>query len=299
MKTTLTLLLCSLSLLGWGQKKETLAYNLEKGVTYTRTMENANASTLNMMGQSVRISSTKRTEMDFLVKEASATGYDLEVAYKTIQISETTPMGTQSFGPETEIVARILAAFKAKPVQIKMDKQGKVLDIQNCDEVFSSLTGLSPMDEAKRMAIKLTFGESALKQILEDAKFPDHPVAEGENWSSTDAANAETPTQTIYTCTFLGNENGVWKISHSGIVETPDKDAYVQVFGADLKSDMQGTATGEYKLDSKSGWILESYSHWQAKGNAHMKANGQLPPDGINVNMEMEAASKVTGKISK
>jgi hypothetical protein len=303
MKTTLTLLLCSLSLLGWGQKKETLAFNLEKGATYSQTVESSIAVAQQMMGQSIRLDMTTRVEMDFLVKEASATRYDLEASYKSFRVNVTSPMGAQAFdsgnAEASSVLAKLLTALKEKPVQLKMSKQGKIIEASNFDDVLASVTAQSPQDEMMLTQLKSMIGGDALKQSFENstAYFPDHPVAKGESWTQEVEQSIGMPIKIAATYTFLGSENGLWKIAYTATVATPDKESYTKINGVDMKTDLQGNASGEFKLDKKSGWTTEGNMTMTMKGNAHVKVE-QLP-DGISVDMEIETSARITGKVSK
>jgi hypothetical protein len=301
MKTTLTLLLCSLSLLGWGQKKETLAFNLKKGATYSQTVESSIAVAQQMMGQSIRLDMTMRIEMDFFVKKARATQYDLEARYKSIRVNVISPTGALSFDSEnaeaSSVLTKLLTVLKEKPVQLKMSKQGKIIEAANFDDVLTSVTGQSPQDEMMLAQFKSMLGGDALKQSFENstAYFPNHPVAKGESWTQEVEQSIGMPIKIAATYTFLGSENGLWKIAYTATVATPDKESYIN--GVDMKTDLQGNASGEFKLDKKSGWTTEGNMTMTMKGDAHVKVE-QLP-DGINVNMEIETTAKVTGKVSK
>jgi hypothetical protein len=293
MKTTLTLLLCSLTLLAVGQKKETLALNLEKGVTYSQKIVNTNAISQQEVGQTMRIDETKCLDISLRVKEITDNGYDVEMTIENITIDITSNTGSQSLDTKNGMT-RLLEAFKNNPVQVKMDKQGKILDLRVPAAIPASLEG---QDGSTRQFRSLLDAE-VLKKELEDiaAPFPDHPVAVGESWTRTFSRIPATSSTITYT--FLGSENGCWKISCTGATETPDKEMYVQVNGMEVKNDISGTFAGEQKLEKKSGWVIDGNLSASLKGESRARANEQFP-NGFTMNMESKSTSTLSGKISK
>jgi hypothetical protein len=296
MKTILTLLICSLTLAGWGQKKETLAYNLAKGETYTQTMELSNVVSQQIMGQQMKIDMTVHLELSYLVKEKDDAGYDLEVAYKRLGVSVVMPQGTRetsSANPD-DPASRALAALVDKPFRVKMDALGKVSELTGLDALVDAA-----LDAPEFAQFKRTFGSSALKQNIESntALFPDHPVAEGDSWVQEVTRDETMPLKVVTTYTFRGVAEGSWKITGTSTLEVPNKD-YIEFNGVQMKSDMTGTATGEYTFDKATGWPTAGKMTVNMKGTNHVKANERIPAD-MTVNMEIVNITTLAGSVKK
>ncbi|MDR2129711.1 MAG: DUF6263 family protein [Odoribacteraceae bacterium] len=299
MKTIFTVLLCTLTLMGRAQEKETLSLNLTKGETYTQTLALANVILQQIMGQQVKIDMNMNIELSYLVKEKNATFYDLELVYKRLETKAVMPGVSQTASSDNEVNSdsRVLNALVNKPIQVKMDMKGKVLEVSGLEAIFASITSGSTTQLTQLKAI---FGDEALKQNIQNAMafLPDHPVAEGDSWVQELTQNLGLTIKTVTTYTYRGSKDGFWNITGNSTLAVPNKDEYFELNGIQMKSDMQGTAVSELKLDKANGWIVAGNTKLKIKGTTHVKAREGMPGD-MSMNMDMENATTYTGSVTK
>jgi hypothetical protein len=302
MKTIVTTLLCCLSTIVWGQKKETLVLNLKKDVTYAQTSLVANTISQSIMGQPIDIKVDTRSDLQFRVTAASATHYDIEMTYKSITVTAHSPMGSQTLSSENaddaNPTARFLASIKGKSLTIKIDKHGKVLEISDIPDLLSSIALLPPEQQQQFRAM---FDEATLRQNLETSLplFPEHPVAVGDTWTRDfTVPSMGISLKASMTYTFHGTENGQWKITGEGTLQVPDKETYVNINGVDMKCDIGGPLTYDFNLDKATGWTTSGKATLTLQGTLHAKGNERLP-NGMTVEVKANAISTVTSEIVK
>jgi hypothetical protein len=306
MKTMFTLLLCILALAGRAQE-ESLAFNLKKGETYTQAWDISTTVAQQVMGQQMSIDVTMRVELSYLVKEKSAEHYDIDLTFDRITMNMAMPQGNMSVSSESEdtsdLFSQVMAAIKGVPVHLKMSARGKLIEIDNLESIYASIPERFPKLPAARLEqviaqAKSTFGNDLLNQNMEAVTFPDKPVARGESWTvetvQTNAGNA-LKVQTTYT--FQGSEGGYWNITSASTLASADKEAFASMNGMQVKSDLNGTASGEIKLDKASGWIVAGKITQKMSGKLVMK--GEYFPDGMTTEMEVTSTSITTGKAGR
>jgi len=119
------------------------------------------------------------------------------------------------------------------------------------------------------------------------AIFPDNPVNKGDKWTiktNLESGMAALMT-TEYEFTDLGSDYAM--IKGNSVIETEDKDAYIESNGMPMKYDLTGSMISEIKVDKETGWIIEANINQEIKGDAYIKGNPQLP-NGMKIPMIMK-----------
>jgi hypothetical protein len=203
--------------------------------------------------------------------------------------------GTQTMSTDdpTNPMSQALAPLLDKPFQVKMDARGKVTEITGLDALLASL-----LDKPGMSQFTQAFGSDALKQNIENttALFPDHPVAEGDSWVQEIAQNVGMPVKMKTTYTFRGIEEGDWKITAASTVEVPG--GTIEMNGMQVKCDLAGTSTSEFRLDKATGWITNGKMTMNMKGTIQIPGNEQMP-NGMSIKMDVASTSTITGSVKK
>ncbi|MCP4312796.1 MAG: hypothetical protein GY790_16155 [Bacteroidetes bacterium] len=303
----LATLLCTFMIMTAGHaKKVKLSLNLEEGKTYNQLTQSIATIDQEFYGQKMNIVMTIEGSMSFLVKAASEEGYDMEVKYERLSMTMNLPQMTMEFSSEkadeNDLFSLILAEMKNKPFELKMDKRGKISEIQNVESLWGSVIDLFdqfPLDQREQVKSQLmdAYGEKAMIGSIETvtAIFPETPVKKGGQWDIVTNLEAGMSSTLSTTFTYNGKEDGLVLISGQGTVETTDKEAYRETNGMKMKYDMSGNLTSQLKVDPKSGWISEAKIEQNIEGKAFIQENEQMP-DGMEFPVTIKTESTITNK---
>ncbi|MDR0544629.1 MAG: DUF6263 family protein [Odoribacteraceae bacterium] len=295
MKTICTLLLCILGLTGWSQEKEKLSFNWTKGETYTQTIEVSGVIAQAFSGQQMRLDMKVHIEIATLVKEKNAEGYELEMVYKNLSSSMSSPYGEVTVsadggGPGSEV----LAALQNKPFQAKMDMQGNFTEFNGMDKVLESLAGVEPSVIEQ---FKSNFGPESMKQNFQlGVVLPKEPVAVGDTWTHEFTQNVIVPQKISTTFTYLGSEDGCWKIGSNAVIDMSG--GTIEMGGMKMESNMKGSISGELLVNKSNGLVKTGQMAVVFKGDNLMKANDRIPQD-ISINMDFQGKTTVVGTVMK
>lgn len=301
---TIATLLCTLLLMttGFAQKAK-LSLNLEEGKTYRQITHSVTTLNQDVYGQKMEILITVEGSMSFLVNTATKTGYDMTARYDWMKISMGMPMGQgtmelSSEDPsEDDFISQFLAEVKLIPFQMKMDRKGKILEMENVDEKWETALEKIPTAQAEQMKSQMmdAFGEDARIASIEKvtAVFPEKAVKKGAQWTSTTSQKTGMSFTLSNTYTYEGSEDGLAIISVRSSIETADKEAWVENSGMTMRYELSGLASGQIKLDEKSGWTREASLEQNLEGKTHIKDSEQIP-GGIEIPMTIKTETKTT-----
>ena len=194
-----------------------------------------------------------------------------------------------------------LGLMKDMPFHMKMNKQGKVLAISDVSKMFAAVfqkfPKLTPFAKQKLQAqIEQSFGEKAFKNNMENmmAFYPQTAVNKGSKWTvSTTTASANMDMQVENNYTLDEVTAGQYLISAVSKMNSPNAGTYKELNGISAKTEISGNITTSMKIDKKSGWIAESASSMNLKGNVSFKANDKMP-QGMTIPMEISGTTTVT-----
>lgn len=292
-------LLCNAS---YAQNK--IELNLTKGKVYSNKMSMLMNIKQSVNNTEMNINMTVNCSTAYTVTEDKAGVYDIDVAYTALSMKTDMPGGkSMSFdsekADEKDMVSSSLGLMKNKPFHMKMNRQGKVLEITNVSHVFSSMfekfPNLSAEEKQKLQGqIEQSFGEKAFRNNMENMMsfYPQKPVGKGSTWTMSNnviSANVEMQMDNTYKLDEVTATQYV--ISGTSKMSSPNKDSYVEINGMSAKTAITGDVNGSMKINKKTGWIDESISNMSLKGVVSIKGNDKLP-DGLTIPMEI--SGKVT-----
>lgn len=306
MRKLATLLCAVLIVSSANGQKAKLSLNLEQDESYKQINHSEVNINQDVYGMKMNIVMVMDGSTSYLVKEVSKEGYDMELRYDWMSMTMKMPQATMEFSSEkddeSDLFSSILAQMKDKPIKLKMDKRGKITEIEDVEAMWNDVIDLFdqfPQQEREQVKAQIlnAYGGKALSGSIEaiTAIFPEKRVKKGAQWNIINQTEAGMATTVTTDYTYEGMEGEYAIISGQGTVVTTDKDAYVETNGMSMKYDLSGSSSSMIKMDKKSGWIYEAIVDQSIGGNATIKANDQLP-EGMTIPMTIKNETKITSE---
>lgn len=278
-------------------QKADLSLNLKEGKEY-RQVTNSKATIIqDINGQKMNMVMSIKGGMSYKVVTVNPSDYDLEVKYERLSMIMELPQGKMEFSSdknnEQDIFSTLLSKMIGNTFNVKMAKNGKILEVKNIESriesLFEDFTHI-PENQLAQLKAQMTkaYGAEAFKGNIEMATaiFPDNPVNKGDKW--TIKTNLESGMAALMTTEYEFSDLGsdFVLIKGNSVIETEDKDAYIESNGMPMKYDMTGSMISDIKVDKETGWIIEANIKQEIKGDAFIKENPQMP-NGMKIPMTM------------
>ena len=286
-------------------QKSDLTFNLKKGKEYGQVMSSKATVIQEFNGQTMNLVMNISGGMVFKVVSVGDSEYDMKVWYESLTMKMDMPQGKMEFssenGDEGDLLSTILSKMVGTQFDMKMSKGGKVLNVNMApmmDAAFANFPDL-PEDKVEQIKAQLSqaYGDEAFRGNIEmvTGVFPDYPVNKGDKWTLT--TNLEGGLSALMTTDYEFSEvtDDYALIKGVSVIETADKDAYIETNGMSLRYDLTGSMLSEIKVDKETGWIIESDIHQEMKGDAYIKPNPNHP-DGMKIPITMVNEMVITGK---
>ena len=249
-------------------------FKLEKGKTYPFTTYQRDLQTLSDGKQSMTGTNESTDEMSFTVDNIDAKGnYDISMVLVGKRMSTSSQGKTQSIdtkgaAPTDQNQKFMWAVQKAQTgnkLNIKMDKNGKILSIKGFDAIYKKVnTTITPIvkDAAQIKAFMENFKTGYSEKILKEEfgkninVLPTKGAKIGESWNETVNVTPDGSVKLSTTYTLKSVENGIAEISVKGGI--PRKSQSNSQNGVSHTISLDGTQNGTIRVDANSGWILGS-----------------------------------------
>ena len=304
---SISTLLCFILLVSpaYGQKAK-LSLKLEEGETYKQISHSKMNIDQDVYGMKMNIVIDMNASMSFLVKAVSKEGYDLELSYDWMNMTMEMPQASMEFSSEkndeSDLFSSILAEMKNKPLNLKMDKKGRITDIEDVEAKWEAVFNLFeqfPKEQRDQVKSQLlsSYGGKAITGSIETytAIFPEKPVKKGAQWNVVTNLESGMPSTLTSTLTYEGMEDELAVLNSEGSIKTIDSEEYVETNGMMMKYQLEGTMNATIKLDPESGWIRSVSEEKTIRGNAKIKANDQMP-DGMDIPMKISSVTEISSE---
>jgi hypothetical protein len=287
-------------------KEIELKLNLEKGKTYIQTTNAEMSIKQTINGMPVDMSTTIDGSITHEVKDVQNSVYDIILKYKDLKMRMKTPFGSMEMDSKDKnpnnIMAQFLSNFIGQPINFKLNSIGKIEEISGMDSIYSKIFSVfkDKISEAEITKIvnqlKQNFGEESLKYNLElyYSIYPKNKVKKNDTWTSKVVLNSSMKmiVNSSYTLTEISSDYVVIK-GKSDMVS--DKNETFNLNGMQIIYDMKGSMDSEYKLDLKTGWIIDGTIKQNLKGEALTKSIENTNSK-MKIGMEMNSNIKITDK---
>jgi len=249
-------------------QKVELTLNLEKGKEY-RQVTNSKATIIqDIYGQKMNIVMTIKGGMSYKVVSVNPSDYDLEVKYESLSmITEMAQMKMEfssDKNDEQDILSTLLSKMIGNTFNVKMAKNGKILEVKDIElqieSLFEDFTNI-PENQLAQFKSQITeaYGAEAFKGSIQmvTAIFPGNPVNKGDKWTINTNLESQMALSmtTEYEFTDLGSNYAM--IKGNSVIETEDKDEYIESNGMMMKFDMTGSMIQKLRLIRKQDGLLK------------------------------------------
>jgi hypothetical protein len=271
-----------------------LELNLQKDNIYHLKINSSNQFSGEMEGHSVKGSYTIRGSMHFKVVEASAAGYQLDVAYDSIDIQMKGPMGKFEFNSaDIDQAGSGYGNISEKQVRITLLKNGAISKIENKDTsgFMVRIKGNPMFAMLKQMMMmggfKQSMGSKAMKDAMKEniekitALYPDHKVKINESWVNEIRPDSAHTNWIKTTYQLISYQDGIARIK--GHTETGASSSDKQpksMFGTVIGMsgfNITGQSESLIEINTNTGWIREASVKNDFKGN--LKMSGKQSPN--------------------
>lgn len=232
----------------------TIQYNFSEGDSYRLDM----VMDMKVSQQGMEMGTTMDMKTHSDITKVDGDLYTMEMMYDEIKMSATglMQMSFDSNTPDTiatiENMSPLFKALIGKPLEIIIDKNGKVQSISGSEKLTEAMRNSldESIDESTRnmmMAqIGQQFNDESLKSMMEQSAgyFPGKPVKVGDSWSSI--VNVQS-VKVDMTMTLKSVENDVATIEGAGEISATE--------GAVT---LEGNQKAVIKVNMKTGWIISS-----------------------------------------
>ncbi len=305
MRTVFILLLISI-IISCKEQRADLSLRLETGKEYRQNMNMKSTAVQEVEGQTINMEISAKAVMTYLVKSIDERGYVLDVKYESLAMDMQTPYGPFVASSEDNesgnMFSAVLGAMKNKPFEVVMAKTGKVLEVNNIENLFDSAMASfdhiqmseEQREQAKAQVMK-AYGAEAFKGSTEmvTAIFPENPVNKGDKWNVKTNMESGMSAKIITDYEFSDQTSDYAIIKGNSTIKTEDKDAYIKSDGMPTRYDLKGSMQSEIKVDKKTGWIIEAKINQELYGDAYIKENPQMP-SGMKFPMYMTNKVSIT-----
>lgn len=249
--------------------------NLELNLTPEKSYYQNNKTTVQMeyksQGETLNSKISYGGNMEYKVIERKDSLYKMEVKYQNLnflidsgdsEISANT-RDTDSINLLTFVLKEIIKS----PFEISITKYGKVKSIK-IDTVFENLKkslSIRPeIPEAEKEQIinemRQYFGEKALKGSIEvlTAIYPKKPVKKGDTWENQIRLESISRLTMINHFELLERNKNITVINEDSKTLTDKHPEFIEKNGEFVRTTTEGNIHSTYKIDSKTGWIIEA-----------------------------------------
>ena len=254
-------------------------FNLQKGKTYEYNMDYDMEQ--NMQDQEINTNLKGNYTLDVTADDGNIK--TLKTTYQRIAMNVAMPGRTMSIDSDKvdtaskgeindpgQLMNAMFSALKGKSFMMKVDKEGKVLEVSGLTELAQAMVSsmnLKPeMRSMAQQAFSQQFNEQSVKDMFSQSFniFPNKPVKAGDTWEKSFSGSATLPIQmtTNYTVKSIDGDFVILD-SKSNLN-----------FGDDNK--MSGTQSGTMKVNAKTGLVEDGTFEQKVTGNMSMSTKGRI-----------------------
>lgn len=241
-----------------------LKFNLEKGKGYE--YEILWDLDQQMMGQENKISILGGYAINVVDEKANIktltavyTNFKMYMNFMGMEIKVDTDKPSEPMD-EAEIKAnplgmmdRVFAGIKGKEFTMKVNEEGKVLEVSGFDQIINGMVDSITMDEDTKMQVRASLQDQFNEQAVKDqfgqvfTIFPSEEIKVGDSWEKNLQMGGRMPAQ--YTTRYTVKEIEGDHVSLS---------AQTNIGSGNSDMEIKGTQRGNLLVDSKTGLVINA-----------------------------------------
>lgn len=267
--------------------KVQLKLKLEKGACYVFHHTSDQDITQTIQGKKQEIQQTMLFEYEMLVQDIDKeNNYIIKNSYTKVAFSQDGPMGTieyDSTKPSKTVhpVAKGFAGLVNQSFIIKMNKEGKVVDVIGVDKMLDSILKKMefPTEAARKMTektMKKQFGEDALKEQMENMflNYPEKPVGPGDKWTRSISLTRGFPMNIENAYSLKKFEGDTAFINIRSTIRPNRNSEGMKMGNMTMKYNIQGVQTGTMEINRITGLTTSSTLEQKMTGKIEINGKG-------------------------
>jgi hypothetical protein len=247
---------------------QNIQLNLTVGDTYSQISHTSSITSQDIHGLASESKTSFGGEMSYKVMDKNETSYNIEVKFMSIFLtmnSESEELSASSDNTDTDnIFGRMLKEMTNSSFRITMTKSGRVTKVEMgsfYDHILDSFDDLPELVKHRMIyQLKQSFGEKALKGSIEmiTAIFPEEPVGVSKKWTNEIRLEAlmGSDMKNTYQLTEFNEDYAIIELNSQ--TKTDENNSFIKINGELTRLTMNGTMKSTIKIDSKTGWIINS-----------------------------------------
>ncbi|OQP54576.1 hypothetical protein A4H97_21645 [Niastella yeongjuensis] len=275
-----------------------LQLNLQPGSKYYYTINNEYDIALEAGGKSINNKNKSDVSLTYDIQKDSAGNYLLQMHYDKIHLytkagDKESEMDADNANATFDPVEKMLGVLKSTNITAVISSAGKIKDITGYKELGDKIiAGLNITDlQARNMALEKwdkVIGEGLIKKNIDQAfhLFPDSAIEVGDTWKLQSQQKGEVPLNETSKYKLKDVDDGIAYISSEGQIESDKTEA--KVMGYPVTGNLQGSQSGEYEVDAKTGMLLKNKVTAKVEGSFLMMGR-EIP---VTIKTEVKMAGK-------
>ncbi len=264
------------------EARQVNGYNLNAGDIYTLTTDTDVSIDQMMMGQALSTTQNASTSEKLEVMEVMNEIFTIQVTLMSSKLSMSSPMGAQSMSSEGETANDLLMKVQVgTSYSFKMDKKGKILEINGLDEVRTAIKeGLA--GTAMAMAADQVASAYETQNIKSQwqTRFSIYPEEETNEWTSTGNYILNNMPVDLTSKFAMAGDTEI-EVNSDLVIKGQGS-----FNGMTVDNDLSGTQGGTFTLDKSSGMPVST--------ELTSKLEGTVSAQGMSIPMTLNSTNKIT-----
>jgi hypothetical protein len=282
---------------GQDAEKYNFGLQLQKGSKYYYTIINETKTQLEVNDKKAETGNKAEIGLLYEVVKDSSGFVSVKLTYDKLLIVLTPAEGgEQEYDASDSIyvndpVIKMLRAIKGSALVINLNSKGDVLNVEGSNEIYQKvMAGLNVPDDASKKQLQgqlsKLVGVNFVKGNLEQGfqLFPDTALQEGDKWNNKLIQEADIKFEGLAEYELTSVKNNTATVEEKSAIAN-DKKTSIDIMGYKVSTAMKGKQDGLYKIDTKTGMIINGESSAFMEGT--MQIMGQEIPVTVKVNKKI------------
>lgn len=284
-----------------GNKAFAVNLNVEKGEKYNTHVSNDQETIVTVNNQ--EMITNQKTDMNCSInildvdKDKNVT---ISYTYDSMKIAVDTPSKKITYDSKQDDnnnpLSAIYSGILGKSFTIKLDNEGKVLEVKGLDDIITSTIDNTSCTEQQKQALKnslkQSFSDEGLKAMFKQAmnNYPPENIKVGDVWESKNELTVMFPMVIASKYKFLSEKAGLLNINMQSIISADTQNNAVDIMGIKANVALNGEINANITINKKNS-ILQNGTLTQNISGEMEFATGKETPQTIKLPI------KITSKI--
>ena len=180
-------------------------------------------------------------------------------------------------------LSSIYSGILGKQFTVKLDKQGKVLEVKGLDDIIISTIDNAPGTAEQKQALKdnlkQSFSDETIKMMIQQNmnNYPPQNIKVGESWENTANMNVLFPMSVTNKCKLLGEKDGLLMIEMQSAIHADTQNNAVDIMGVKANVLLDGEITGNINVNKKNPLLQYGRVTQNISGEMELETGKETP----------------------